>query len=570
MKRLTIALAASLALSATSAQTLNKEIIIDRTINPTVRAANPLSSATPVVIAPDMNTPRLNFSQIAIPAATPSLIDTLPAADPKTALPLSPYRGYASLGYFPAYNAGISAGYRAIDTHKSTLGIWTQFCGSSYKHLPETPTSIDPEMRFNRNTATIGADFTSIISRAGRLDVSADFTYDRMRSPLSPETDPAHHSVTLFNGDIHWSARSTTMAYYLTADYHNFAFHTPVVTPATQHHYNFAAGTAHFLSPSTQLAGSISANFLSTSNYILTSIDEPYKQSFVESRTIGLINFDPSLRYNVNNFHLKLGLRLQFMSHMEKTLNVAPDISLSYTPLSCITAFASATGSKRLNSLASLWEINPYISPLHGYGASNVPLDARIGATFGPFHGASATIEGGYAMANDWLTFNATDLNGSVTPSQLLATNVRAFMAKATLRYSLPPYVSVKASYMISQGDNEKKMWYLNRDGAKNVLSIEASTDVIDRLDIHAAYELRTGRRSYQFNATADPSASAATTAIIPLKAWHSLNIGADYRVTEAVSAFINFENILCCRTPLIAPIPSQSIHGAVGVAIKF
>ena len=63
-------------------------------------------------------------------------IGTLEPASTEPAAPLTPYRGYVDLGYFPAANAGLSAGYTIVGTDATQLNIWGQLNNRQYKSAP--------------------------------------------------------------------------------------------------------------------------------------------------------------------------------------------------------------------------------------------------------------------------------------------------------------------------------------------------------------------------------------------------------------------------------------------------
>ncbi len=582
MKKSAIIIAALIAGIAAEAQNFHKEITIERQFNPTLRAATRLSSK-PLLQQPELKVEPLRFSDVVIATETGTAIDTLSAASPMAAITPSPYRGYAALGYFPVYNLGVSAGYRIIDKSSTSLGVWTQFNGSSYK---ADYNSIEDRLDFNRNTITAGADFTSIFNRAGRLDLSADFTYDNLREPWSTDFDKKSYGISMFNIDARWSARSNAMAYYIAADYHNFGAHQSPNILASQHNYNLQGGIACFLSEKVQFTGLVGLDFLTTNDFILSS--KATNLYAVDGETSGIINLDPAVRYNDNNWRVKIGLKLQLLTSMSKTINIAPDIALAYTHSSAFSAFATINGSRQFNRLDQLWQWSPYINPQVAYGASNIPLDVNIGFTVGPFKGFSATISAGYAMANDWLmpdynTIGASNTPGGdinnggagnggidsgidersvvakslVNPVVLSPIDLRAFHARLTLGYTHSSLFEAEASLAFSPG-SETKAYYLNRDRAKFVINFNAKSKVTERIALNASFTLRCNRTAY-------PSAIEYS-----LGNLNSLDLGADYTLNKAVNLFARLENILNNRAELTLGIPSQGIHGAIGAAIKF
>lgn len=557
MKRNIITAIAMAASVAAGAQSLTKVIEIKRDYDPSLRAATRLSSS-PTLVTPEIKADPLAPSQVAIAAETGAAIDTLPAAQPSPLLPLSPYRGYASLGYFPVYNLGANAGYRIIDRASTSLGVWTQFNGAKYNG---SVSGADGDLQhYRRNTVTAGADFAAIINRAGRLDISADFTFDNLRDPYSAPDNETHRNVTLLNVDAHWSARNATMAYFAEADYHNFAFSAPSATLPSQHEINARGGTAYYFDANTQLVGTVGVNFLRTDNYTLFTPEEALN---FDGRTLGLINFAPAFRYSDSQFKVNIGFVLQFMSHMTKTINFAPDIRFRYIPATWLSAFANLTGGKRLNTFAQLWQWCPYINPTQGYGASNIPLDAEIGATVGPFKGFAATLKGGYSMANDWLMPTAYGLvNQPATAPVMIAQNLRAFHATLSLGWHYTPLIGAEVSYSVAPG-SQGHAWYVNRDRAKGVLDIKVESRPLDRLMLDASFQLRHGRQ--------------ASAIIVPgvfepfaLPASNSLDLGATYTLSDALSVFAQLENILDCKALQTVGISGQGIHGLVGASLKF
>lgn len=207
MKKQYITLAAALLALGMSAQTLTKEIVIEREVDPTLPDAQRISNY-PALLQPQAPTTRLPFVDITAAARVPGMLTMLEPADGQPAFTVSPYRGYASLGYFPAYNLGISAGYSIIAKPASSLNVWTQFDGYSYKDQHDET--------LKRNSVTLGADFSQLFGRSRRLDVSADFTYNAYNRPWE-ETDP-NHSTLAFNATPHGRHATT---------------HWPITSPPT-------------------------------------------------------------------------------------------------------------------------------------------------------------------------------------------------------------------------------------------------------------------------------------------------------------------------------------------------
>ena len=104
----------------TEAQDLSKEITIEKDIVPEQLDVTRLS-VTPVVSLPAVSKSKLSFIERNRASEIPAQISTLEPVAYADSLSVSPYRGYAGLGYFPTYNTALSAGYRFINSENMCL-----------------------------------------------------------------------------------------------------------------------------------------------------------------------------------------------------------------------------------------------------------------------------------------------------------------------------------------------------------------------------------------------------------------------------------------------------------------
>ena len=161
------------------AQGLNKEITIEKEIVPEQRAATRLP-VTHSLITPKVTQTIPTFSSNGVNAGiSPELQLLDPAATADTLTP-SPYRGYASVGYFPSYNLGASAGYRLIDDSRTLLGAWLQFNGYSYDRDAVTRAdNADNKTNVSDNSFKLGVDFARSLTRTGVLSANFNFGYGK-------------------------------------------------------------------------------------------------------------------------------------------------------------------------------------------------------------------------------------------------------------------------------------------------------------------------------------------------------------------------------------------------------
>lgn len=565
--------AAALISIAAGAQELTKEILIDREVNPTLSTVSRLNNV-PSVIAPQIPKVKLSFSDMITTANVPGMITTLEPATGTPAFTLSPYRGYASLGYFPTYNLAVSAGYAIIAKPKTSLNVWTQFDGSSYDDQYDEC--------LNRNTVTVGADFSHLFGRAKRLDISADFSYDNLNRPWE-QYDPSY-STTAFDLDGVWSARAKGIAYFVNAGFSHFGQSGDellILGPApieavSQNIISVGSGAgAHFTDVSS-VFGRLSFDFVHYNHFNRLFSQAPTADKdyvpYIESgegKTLGLITFAPGYRYSTANFSANIGLKAQITTNADKKFHIAPDIRFKYNPSETFSATLDFNGGQHINRLSTLHTINPYTSVAQAEYCSSIPFAADLKLTFGPFHGASIELFGGYAAANDWLMPNVmTDsefnTNGLVA-SYFTPTDLRAFHYGMRLAWKYNDRIEASVKYSGAPG-SERHSYYLNPDRAKHILDIAAKVKPIDRLTVEASYQLRAGRSIYPTHAQELVDGDNKCN----LHNMSTLNLGADYEVSDQLNVFLRFENLLCRQALMVNLHEQQSLHGLFGVAYKF
>ena len=166
-----IAVATSL---GSSAQDLNKEISIDKDIVPKMKESDRIYSS-PTVPQMKIKNVKLNYNEKAKVTDVVSSIVMLDAAENIDTMKISPYKGYAMLGYFPVYNLDFSAGYRFIDNEKMKLNAWAQYNGLSYDATPRS----GKEMSLYDHEVTLDVNYAQRINNKSILKLNADYSYKR-------------------------------------------------------------------------------------------------------------------------------------------------------------------------------------------------------------------------------------------------------------------------------------------------------------------------------------------------------------------------------------------------------
>lgn len=580
--RLIYAALSAVAISAT-AQNLKTEVTVDRTIVPVEREAQRLASATPQLLPTTAVQRRLTPADYTRPAAvTRSLAVLAPVAYADT-FALSPYRGYASLGYFPVFNLGASAGYRFVDNAHTRLGAWLQYDGCSYKPYGEE----QPTGHYSDNTVAIGA---TLSQRTGcNSSLGAKVSYAHAATGLPDGYANRSQAANMADAAVTWWLKSRLLAWHFMGAVSHFSYAKdvlvadcnvntidPIIPLQAAGETRFTvSGAVAFLGSSPVPRGGIdvAVDMLSRSDGAeMTAVEYAmgeFEQRFaaLSSTTLGIISATPYYAFDAGRVHTRIGAKIEVSTGGEgKKFHIAPDVMLDWNMSSQFAVYARFGGGERLNTLRSLYDVCPYVGGLWQYGRSHVPLTADLGLNAGPFKGFSVRLFGGYAVANDWLmpAFGAVVSKGldyMATESPLYsATDVKGWHCGIGMAYQWRSAVKAEVSAETAS-DGPTHAWWMWRDRAKYAVKASLEVKPMDALAVSLGYEFRSGRHYYG-GQDADSRVS--------LRPVGDLSLGASYALTPALSVFVRGENLMNRRYDLLPAIQGQGLRGLVGATWQF
>ncbi len=514
------ALALALSINA-SAQNLSTEVVVERSVQPTERAASRLNGLTPTLVLPkvqNINLSTANYNGISeisrgyTPYESDNAMLQVPAADDS--------RGYAVLGYFPTYNIGISAGYQLIENDDTNLGIWGQFCGESYE--PEEELG---DMEYNGGR--VGMDFSKIFRSGATIEALLRYQYAESKTNTRSSQD-------LNSGDFfaRWTSSSRNLTLGVGAGFDSYSDFEAV---------GFYAPFSGLNEIRFELDGGM---FVNLGNGHRAGVDA----NFSYGNSLGELCATPYYSVKNDKFGSRIGIDLDVSLLGDNAINFEPDVEFYWTPSAKFAAKASVTGGVFINTMNRVREISPYLPGTIAYGRSRVPVDAQLNLTINPFAGFSAELFGGYAIAEDWLM---PDEVGTLF-SPMMMTDIEGWHAGIRLNYA-HKWLEFGASAETAASDNDKA-YYLWRDRAKYVFNVFAQAAPIERLTVDVDYEFRSGRH----------------TTFTSLGCVSNLSLGASYQFTPKFSVFIQGENLLARKYQELPGLYSQSIHGLCGLSLKF
>lgn len=570
-----------LATGAMAQENLNQEITV--THHEDVKPTDAVRlNVTPAVSMPALPSSRLDYGSRQVKVNVPASIASLAPAAYADTIYRSPFRGYASAGYLPAFNLGASAGYKFIDNDRIRLNGWMQYNGVNYRGdlpLPQAPLE---SARLRRNTATVGASLHSAVGRASFLDLGIDYTFSRFNTPGIARDEATAEAVPLMkNQNVHrlnlsglWTMNTGKWHTGFGLGYGHFAYGNSIpagVYPTPPSSDIPLAGFPDLMNParenritvnafaSAKVWGAESAGMELKFTYLNYGDRTDYSPitnavTAIGDQSHGLLSLRPFYRTTWKHIVLDLGLNLDFTMNNGKVFHISPSAQATWKPSDFVTLYIKAKGGERQNTLGSLFDVTCYTMPNMVYGNSHIVVDGEVGLTFGLFKGFYAQLAAGYAVANEWLMpVNIASLLTAFEPI-----DIKGHKLLFGLGYRYRTLAEISASIETAPRKYDRG-YYLWRDRARYVGQLNLRVTPLEPLDITLGWDYRAGRRLY-----------TPTLDNLSMGTVNSINIGATYRLTPQWSVWANVENLFNHRYSLIGALPSQGIGGLAGVSYKF
>lgn len=573
--------------TAFAQENLNQEITV--THHEEVKPTDAVKlNVIPTVSMPALQSSSLTYGTRQVKVGVPASIASLAPAAYADTIYRSPFKGYAAVGYLPAFNLGASAGYKFIDNDRVRLNGWMQYDGVSYRADMPFASSPFESARLRRNTATVGAALHSAVGRDSYLDLGIDYTFSRFNTPAQISTlDDSeswlkNQNVHRFNVSGLWTMTTGKWNSGISLGYGHFAYGNSI--PAIPDGYLSGPSSEPVLIPesadpfaparenritvgafaSAKVWGAESTGMevkLSYLNYGNHAAYDPLKAQFVAlgSDSHALLSLRPFYRTTWKRIILDLGVNLDFTFNNGKAFHISPAAQATWKPSNFVTLYVKANGGERQNTLGSLFDVTCYGLPNLVYDNSHLVADGEVGVTVGVFKGFYSQLSVGYAIANDWLM--PLNVNSYLTMFEKI--NMKGYKFHFGLGYRYRTIADISASIEMAPRKYNRG-YYMWRDRAKYVAEAKLRVSPIKPLDINIAWNYRAGRRLMGFTL---PGADPQT---LSLGTVNTLSLGGAYRLTDQWTVWANIENLFNHHYALIGGLPSQGIGGLVGVTYKF
>lgn len=554
-------LGAALAMpGAMTADDLNKEITVEKDIVPQEREASRLNRLPQLSLSP-VQAKKLSWTDRAIAAPVTNDISVLAPASYAASIARSPYRGYIDLGYFPAMQLGLSAGYRFIDSDATRLGAWLQYDGSQYKR----ENVLGNKLSYRDHSGALGLSLTNDFEDIGTLKARLSYGMSTFNFPTL-EDKGLSQSTNRVDFGLGWHSTLGAFSYNIGLDYNYFGF-SKAVNDELPGLKALNENTARL-----SLGGLYSFDEFNNVGLDLTgAVNGVNDFAGIGSHTFAYIQASPYYLNRGKNYSVRLGIEFDYIKGLENKTRIYPDVRLDWSPSSSFALYARFYGGNpNLNSASELFDQNHYINPSMSFGPSWDKYTGRLGFIVGPFAGASFEIWGGYGKVSSLPLPALVDENTSISAMGYYATfNMTSVNYGIAFNYTYRDLAKLRLSYEGAPQDIDKgyALWL---DRARNVFDATVTVTPVKALDLELAYRLRSGRSVYALDLSEENPFDHIAYTKVGLGNAGSLDCGAAYRITPQFSVWARGENLLNGKWQEVYGIPNKGITGLIGIGYKF
>jgi len=542
-----------------AAQGLSTEVVVDRTVVVELPSVSPLAGVGPALSLPERNDGRLLSTDY---TETVNYQPWMSLGDPKayTGIALPPqYRGYAWLGYFPAYNLGAGAGYKVLNSDTDRLDVAAMFTGASWHgpHFRDMSTS----QRFN--TINLLANYSHTFNSGAKAYAKILYGHDGLRLPWFKglSDDAAPQAFDRFDvvggirraGDINYSAE----VYYRSFSVNDETFiGLANVAGASDKLLSINGHIGAKISDSSNIRFGVDAQHLSSKGYQLSFAPDRI------DRGQWIVDLNPVFRFVAGNFDVRLGVHVDFSNpeHGSK-FHIAPDAGFVWHAGEKCSIYADFTGGQKFVTQGDAYNYSVFAPGSTAYAPLWTKVDGQAGFRIGSFNGFSADFHAGYSDSDNALVAGVMDWDGTNKTPSLISCDISGWRFGAKFEYDYSGLVKASLGGDVYSHNNYKG-YYRVHDNARFTLGADVSVRISEQLSAGASYKLRACRHAYY--------ATPIDDSRINLGNVSDLGLSCNLKLDEQLSIFMRVDNLLCKRYQILPGIQSQRLHGLFGATFSF
>ncbi|MDE7397811.1 MAG: hypothetical protein K2M98_08805, partial [Muribaculum sp.] len=541
MKTKYISLVALALWSVAGAQNLSKEIVVDKDIILEQRDVAPLS-VQPQLVVDRLSPVTLPWSQTGVAADPTVSIVALPPVAWRLTVDQSPWRGYVRGGYFPGFQADLSAGYRVISRENMRLDLWGQYSGLSYKNKIATE-----KFSLRNNDITVGSAFRWSPKTGATLSAAIDYLGALYTMPrYSVAEDITDYSFTQkisdFNARIGWQQNVGSVDYSAHLRVGHFEFGHGAFYGAEHLSDRYKALYQTTLAAGADVTKSFSASFAAR---LVLNYDAMYNPAgymlgydgrgiWRDASDYGVFTIAPAVDWRRKDFRIHLGLKAYARTGEVSKFNIYPDVRVDWLPSQQFSIYAAVGGGRvLLNTMSQLFGRSRYLNPSGIYSPASEKMHFDAGMTVGPFRGFSIEIT---ASASKWSRLIMPLAGGMMSIGTYMPTSLKSVTGRVAIRYEYADMLKLRVGYTAAvRGRNNGCDLWLDR--ASGVFDSKIEFTPIQKLTVGCGYGMRVGRHIYDMDGNQ-----------FSLGVARDLNIGAMYRVSDRLAVEVEAHNLTASR----------------------
>ena len=319
--------------------------------------------------------------------------------------------------------------------------------------------------------------------------------------------------------------------------------------------------------------------FLGTFELDINSINSPdileldenniIQSSNQSSNTSGIVRFRPHIYSRKNNLIFKAGISLQANINENAKFYVFPDLEVSYSLFNNVfIPYGGWVGNVKRNTFNDIRLENPFISedsPLQ-----NTVQKSNIFAGVRGSLSSKFTFNLSSSFQNlDSMYFFVPDTTSSYgNKFQMMYDNLSqtSFLAEITYQELEKLKISAKGEYFIYSPSNFSRAW----QKPDFIFTLSSLLDLSDKIVLKSDFYLVGKRDVFSYSKPESIYELEDDKYIYSLPTFVDMNISAEYRYNQKVSAFIQFNNFTAKKYQYWQNFPVQSINILGGITISF
>lgn len=572
--------------SAKADSTLNRQILLERDFDPTLQDASKINTL------PAVHEPVIKQANIQYESRQPGLsfnnypLGDTGSGDIKTNINYSKKRGYLDLGAGTYSNILGNLGYKIVDTKADQFDVFARY-NSTNGNIKYADQNYDIDKQ--------KAKYSDILIKA-RYQHSFEF--------LKWYLD-AKYQNTGFNyyGNSFGNYPDGTFDYSKKQSLNNFGIETGV--KSNNNNEFIYTGSLAFNHFSTKYGPSASLDGIS-GNLINANIDiaAPFNSDKLIGVRLGILNegfsdvdyytkeennkylhsliklrFNPYIGFEGANYKISLGVNVNYAIDKKNKFLISPDINIDWRVAESTSLYITAVGGINDNNFLSVMRENRYVYLGNKVDYSQTLVDGSIGIKSGAIKGFEFDIFGGYKYTKNEHLYNTLVNSFTLSWSNVFIpdyVDLGVGHFGGQIKTNLIPRTELSAKavgyfYNVSKkGDGYGKLEALQLPSF--TVGLNADIHILDNLLLSAKYTLATGRKASLIN-TYDAGGGIpglSYTEVGKIKNINELSIGAEYKITDWITAFAQVNNVLNQKYDSWYGYTQQGLNVMGGLRFKF